>query len=155
MKTLIIYSSMYGCTKECSEEIQKRLGGETDIVSVKEASKLDISSYSHVVIGSSIAAGNINSQIKKWMKKYHELLITKKVNLFICSGEADENYFTKNFNEDLLAKANQKAFFGGRLRVDDMKGFVKFMMKAMGKAADFDSLDKEKIESFSNQIISN
>lgn len=153
MKTLIIYSTMYGCTKDCANDIKENIGNGSEVISVADAGNIDLSGYDNVVIGSSIAAGSINGKLKKCLTKYHDTLLSKNLHLFLCSGEKSDNFFSTNFNPDLLNHAKQKSFFGGRLRTADLKGFIKFMMKMIGKAADFNSINKEEIKKFSQEIL--
>lgn len=152
MSTLIVYASMYGCTESCAIHIQNHLKDSVELVSAKQPGKIDLKNYKTIILGSSIMAGNIDKKLSKWIQRNTEYLLTKELYLFLCSGEANEDYFNRNFSEALLAHATLKEFFGGRLKVDSMKGFMKIIMKLAGKAVDFDHVDYGKIDTFIEHI---
>lgn len=145
MKTLIIYSSMYGCTKRCAERVASSLS-DVKVCSYDEIPSID--SYDRVIIGASIAAATIKGKLKKWLKANEAKLLEKEIHIFICSGEENPDYITNNFSTKLLAHAKNKVFFGGEFRFADTKGFTRLIMKMIGKAGDFSNLNDEVITEF-------
>lgn len=145
MKTLIVYASMYGCTRRCAESIASNLS-DAKVCSYDEVPSL--TSYDRIIVGASIAAGSIKKPLKKWLGKNESELLKKECHIFICSGEEKADYINNNFSDKLLAHAKNKVFFGGEFKLSDAKGFTKFIMKLAGKAADFSNLKDQAITDF-------
>ena len=66
MKTLIIYMSTHGCTKQVVTELAEQLNGEVTIKNLKEDKNPDFQNYDRVIIGGSIHAGQIQRKIREY-----------------------------------------------------------------------------------------
>lgn len=115
MKTIIIYSSKYGYTKECVEKLKTRLDGEVSAVNVRSDKIPDISGFDNIIIGSSVYMGQINKKIKEYVAQNLAVILRKRAALFICCGLPDNLDVTlKNaFPEELRKKAVAVECFGG------------------------------------------
>ena len=140
MKTLIIYASTYGYTKDCVEELKKQLDGEVLLANVKSGTVPSLDTFDNIIIGGSIYMGQIQKKIKLYCSKNIEILLTKRLALFLCCG-LPEN-FIQSLNEafpaELLKKAVAKECFGGELRTEKMNFAHKMITGLMKKAADKD-----------------
>ena len=58
MKTAVIYASSHGTTEKVATQIANELPN-TDTINLKKQSKIDLDMYTHIVIGGSIHAGQI------------------------------------------------------------------------------------------------
>lgn len=147
MKTLIIYSTTYGYTKECSEKLSQKIM-DSDIVdfkSIKDVRTL-IQSYDTVIIGSSIYMGQISKGFNKLLNDNLELLKTKRVALFLCCGFAEkyEETMTNVFPKELLDLAIAKECFGGILNEEKMKFIHKIITKLIKKVAEKEGIPEAK-----------
>lgn len=147
MKTLIIYSTTYGYTKECAEELSKKIIGSdiVDLKSIKDAKAL-LQAYDTIIIGSSIYMGQISKVLNQFLKENIELLKTKKIALFLCCGLAEKYEETMNtvFSKELIDIAIAKEFFGGVLNIEKMKFIHKIIAKLMKKVIEKEGLSEVK-----------
>lgn len=152
MKTLIVYSSMYGCTANCAQKLKAQLTGDVSIVSASEKNIPDVSDFDTVILGSSIKIGKIGNALAKYIKKNCGVLLSKRVGFFICSGENNEEYFTKNFPEELIRIAIAKEFFGGEIAMANVGLLVRLMLRMVGKEGDYSKIDEARIASFATTM---
>jgi menaquinone-dependent protoporphyrinogen oxidase len=138
MRTLIVYSSKYGCTKNCANLLQKRLKDKVDIVNLKTSKDVAISQYDKVIIGGSIYIGKIQKEITKFCSKNLEKLKEKQIGLFICGmqeGEMLSTEFNQNFPNELINIAITKECFGGEFNFSKMNFLEKFIVKKVSKVS--------------------
>jgi menaquinone-dependent protoporphyrinogen oxidase len=152
MKTLIVYGTKTGVTEECAKELSELIKGEKTLVNVKNAI-VDVNSFDRIIIGTSIYAGMINGKVKKFYSKYKDVLLSKKLYIFTC-GLSDNNEaltaVEKSLGPDIKSHATI-SHFGGDVRPNDAKGFLKLIVKAMAKNVK-SSLDKNNIKEFAIKI---
>lgn len=86
MKTLILYGSKHGTTEDVVNKIVAGLKNPVDVVNI-EKNTINLEDYQQVVIGSSIYVGQMNKQIKKFVKENESVLKTKKLSVFLCRGQ--------------------------------------------------------------------
>ncbi|MDU3352327.1 MAG: flavodoxin domain-containing protein, partial [Clostridium sp.] len=61
MNTIIIYSSKYGCTKDCANILKNKLSDNVTIVDINNNNnnnKIELSKFDKIIIGSSIYVGS-------------------------------------------------------------------------------------------------
>ncbi|MFC2024252.1 flavodoxin domain-containing protein [Chloroflexota bacterium] len=88
-KALIVYGTRFGATADTSEEIASVLrdeGLEVKVVDAKKEKVLDISEYDFIVVGSGIMLDRWTREPEKFLKKFQEELVKKRVALFVSSG---------------------------------------------------------------------
>jgi len=137
MRTLIIYASTYGFTKECVEDLKQNIRGEV-IVSNITRDKLvpSINEFDNIVIGGSIYMGQINKKLKVFCQQNLTLLIKKRVALFLSCG-LPENFnqsLNNAFPNELIEIAIAKECLGGELRIEKMSIPHKLITNLMKKA---------------------
>ena len=144
-KTLIVYMTKSGVTRENAEIIAKVLREQyelhVDIINLKENSKPDLSQYDNVIIGSGIRIG-------MWYRKAYKFLNNnfdgKRVAIFLSSGmagvpESYEKAVSKFINKKLAKHPHIKPVaaeaFGGRYHEDDYTDpeKVRVWAKELGK----------------------
>lgn len=137
MKTLVIYGSTYGFTKNCTEELVKKLEGEVFVVNILSETVPNLSAFDKVILGGSIYMGQIQKKLKEFCVKNLEELKIKNIGLFICCGlpENFEAHLKNVFPKELYEKAITKECFGGELNTKKMKFFHKILAEMMSKAA--------------------
>ena len=138
MKTIIIYDSKYGFTEDCVTSLAGQLEGEVSIVNLCNEKIQKIDNFDNIIIGGSIYMGQIQKKIKLYCSENIEMLLTKRLALFLCCG-LPENFLQNlksNFPEELLTKAVATECFGGELRTEKMNFADKMITGLMKKAAE-------------------
>jgi len=136
MKTLIIYASKYGSTKDCASYLKNKLEGETTIFDIKDINKdMNLNQYDTIILGSSIYVGQIGKKLKLFITENIDILMKKKVGIYLCCGQADqlEEVINLNFPKELADYAKIIKSFGGEARLDKMKFLDKTVIKAVTK----------------------
>lgn len=137
MKTLIIYSSRYGCTKKCAELLAKELN-DTNIISTTKC-KYNIKDFDTVIIGGSVYLGKIRKDITRFCKKNMPSLLQTNIILFAsCYTPKDtEGFFTTIFDSKLLKHANYITTVGGDINYCKMNYFYRKIFELLNKIDDF------------------
>lgn len=137
MKTMIIYASTYGYTKDCVEKLKEHLSGEVTIVNVMTDTIPTIEEFDNIVIGGSIYMGQIQKKLKLYCTQNLNLLMNKHIGLFLSCGlpEKFEEALKNAFPEELLENAIAIECFGGELRTSKMNILHKMITGIMEKAA--------------------
>lgn len=146
MKTLIIYSTTYGFTKECVDKLAKQLDGDVKSVNALTEQVPSIKDYDKVIIGGSIYMGQIHKKLKEFLDVNSEEISSKRLGLFICCGLMDniEVNMKSAFPEKLLKSAAAKECFGGELRIDKMKFMHRMLTNMMTKATEKEGKEQPK-----------
>lgn len=135
MKTLILYSSKYGCTKKYVSLLSKELQGEIKCISLKEKENPSLPSTEVVILGSSVYMGKIQKEMKEFCMHHLEELKAKKLHLFItCMNLSKGQEQLENaYPKELLERAISKEVLGGELTPTKMNFFEKSIIKAVTK----------------------
>lgn len=96
MKTLIIYQSKYGSTKQFAQWINQAV--ESDITGIESVHKFNMNNYDIIVLGTYFHASHI--KMRKFIIKNWDDLKNKKVILFSMSG-SPEAYVIEALRKDL------------------------------------------------------
>ena len=153
MKTLIIYASKYGCTADCATYLKDKLSGDVALIDINKANKkIELESFSSVIIGGSIYASQLYSkELRMFCKNNTDTLRKKKIGIFLCCAQVDEarEFFTKNFPAELLEHAKATEIFGSEARLEKMKFLDKKILNLVTKG-DFSSftISYENIDKF-------
>ena len=136
MKSIVIYNSQTGFTKQYAEWISEAAGCEC--VSLKQAEKINLADYDAIVFGSWCMAG----MLKKldWFKKQMPALAQagKKLVVYAVGASPVESpevavAMDRIFTEE--EKKLAKLFYcPGGLSYEKMSGFSRFMLKMFAKA---------------------
>ena len=136
MKSIVIYNSQTGFTKQYAQWISEAAGCEC--VPLKEAGTINPADYDAIVFGSWFMAGMIKKL--NWFKKQMPSLshAGKKLVVFAVGASPAESplvpeALAKIFTEE--EKKHVKLFYcPGGLSYEKMNGFSRFMMKMYAKA---------------------
>lgn len=157
MKTIIIYTTKYGCTGKAAKLIQGKTAGETRLVNLSKEKAPDLSAYDTVVLGGSIYVGKTQKELTAFMQQNLETLKKKKLALYLCAGEQDpakiEGLLAANFPAELLGQAIFRDSLGGELEMKNVGIFMRFMLKTfIGVKEDYSRLSEEKIGKLAKAI---
>lgn len=164
MKTLIIYQSKYGSTKQYAEWINQAV--ESDITDIDNAYRFDLNNYDIVVLGTYLHASHIKMR-KSIIKKWDELK-SKKVILFYLSGSPSV-YVIEAVRRDLppMIFDNITTFpLGGRSKFKSLSLYDRFLMRlgqivvyiqgnkdmARNMVKDFDYISADNIKVVTDKI---
>jgi menaquinone-dependent protoporphyrinogen oxidase len=138
MKTLIVYSSKYGCAKECITELYCKLKGEVRTVDIGSAKAPSLKGFDNVIIGGSIYVGQLNKKLRTFMSKNESELLKKNLGLFIVCGFMDKAQETLKgaFPSKLINHAKSTQCFGGELNPDKMGFLHKKVVSVIAKETD-------------------
>ena len=156
MKSIVIYNSKTGFTKQYAEWISDAAGCEC--VSLKKAGEINLADYDAIIFGSWFMAGGITKL--SWFKKQMAVLAQtgKKLIVFAVGATPAESPMVpaamdKIFTED--EKKFVKLFYcPGGLSYEKMNCFSRFMMKMFAKSLaskkDATENDKKQAEMISH-----
>jgi menaquinone-dependent protoporphyrinogen oxidase len=157
LKTIIIYSTKYGCVENAVNILKSKIEGEVDLINIMKENVPSLDHYDKVVIGGSIYVGKIQKRLLKFVDKNLSLLLTKQVGLFICAGEKMEEVREKelvdSFPKELFNHAICKDIFGYQIHYEKLNFLEKRMVAAvLGHKEGCSELYVEKIERFAKII---
>jgi len=140
MRTIIIYSTKHGTTKKISENIAKKLKEkeeEVEVVNIKEISKYNLRIFDRIIIGGSIHLGQIQKNIKKFIKENQEILKEKQIGLFITSiidnEEKQQKQFKKAYDAEIIKTSKAQGIIGGECLYEKMNFIEKLIIKIIKK----------------------
>lgn len=162
MKTLVLYKSKYGATKQYAQWIAESLNA--DIFEVAELKNIDFSIYDKLVYGGGLYAGGINgidSIVKNFDKIRDKKIIIFTVGLADTKNQDNINSIKNSINKTLPAELVEKSqIFHLRGAMDYSKlgtihkGMMAMMKKSVSKKAQ-DKLtqeDREMLETYGKQV---
>jgi len=153
MKTIIIYATKYGCAAEIAKRIADKIDGA--VVCGLKQNVPSLADFDCIILGSSVYAGNIRKEAKAFLAHNTDVLLEKKIGLFLC-GIGRENagsYFKANFSEEILQKAKSKCFCGGIFDPKKANGFERFIIKLITKKPSYvDTINEKEIEQFIQEM---
>ena len=150
MKTLILYATKYGATREIAERISRNLG-DVVIFDLKQGDLPDLAEFDCVIIGSSLYAGSIRKEAKAFLAKNADTLRQKKIGLFLSgmASEGGQKSFTDNFPKEVVQAAKASSVLGGIFDPEKAGRLERMVMKMVTKKSEYIStIDDEKIKEF-------
>jgi menaquinone-dependent protoporphyrinogen oxidase len=155
MKTAIIYATSHGTTEKVAKQIQIQLGGNTQLINLKEENTIDLSQYDQVVIGGSIHAGQMQGRVKKFCKQNMVDLLQKRLALYMVGmNEPDfETEFNNAYPELLRKHAIASKCVGGEFLFEKMNFLEKLIVKKVsGISQNISKIDETKIMELVNEL---
>jgi menaquinone-dependent protoporphyrinogen oxidase len=153
MNTLILYATKYGATQEIAQRIKNRMDNAV-LHNMKDKKNPEFDKFDCVVIGSSLYAGSIRKEAKKFMALYADNLKGKKIGLFLSGiGGRDEKsertYINNNF-PDVILKASKVSFvLGGAFDPKKAGLFDRIIMRIVTRKSGYiDTISDKKIALF-------
>jgi len=149
MKTLILYATKHGATKEIAGRIANKLDNAA-ICDLKQGNTPTITDFDCIIIGSSLYAGSIRKEAKAFVAQNADVLSEKTIGLFLSGlAEEDNNYFATNFPKNLLDKVKAKGFLGGIFDPKKANMFERFVIKTVMKQSVYvEKIDDDATDQF-------
>jgi menaquinone-dependent protoporphyrinogen oxidase len=154
MRTLVVYASKNGYSRECAQQIANNLGdGSMAVDCKKEVKKVDLADYTAVVLGGGVHMGKLPGYLRRYCAKNASDLQSKKIGLFLCCNETDpaghQKYFENNFPTEMVKQAQVKGWFGGRVILAEHDVITRAILKKInGNGNDFRGERPESVQAF-------
>ena len=150
---VVIYMSRHGTVAKVAGMIKDSCKSEpVTLINLKNVRNPNVSKCDLIVIGGSIHVGKIQKKIQKFCRKNEELLLTKKLGLFICcmfTGDEARKEFENAFSGKLRNHAIAKGLMGYELLFERMDMVERTVMKKLtGESKDVYKLDIENFNKF-------
>lgn len=133
---LLAYASKSGTAREAAERLAALLSSVELVDLSKEAPDLD--AYDAVIIGSGIRMGALHKAAASFIEKNRDRLRDRKLAIYVTNSFSDSamEFLEKAVPEDLRGHALWIGSVGGRLDMDSLKGFDKFVAKMVSRAVE-------------------
>lgn len=133
MRTLIVYSSVYGTTEKCAFELKEKLAGEADLFRLVKKKTPELSGYDRVIFGCPVYMSKLTKEGAIFLDRFEDELLEKEFALFLTCSNVKKKTFERNlaynFSFELLEHAKAKGCFGGELDEDKLHFFHRLMTK--------------------------
>ena len=154
MRTLILYGSKYGYTKECAHLLRDELG-ETDIVDLGRPHSVSLDAYDTVLIGSPVYIGKIDKNVIRFCNVHLATLTEKRIGLFVCAGEPDKaiEQLEVGFPKELVHVTCAKGYFGYRIDLTRLSLLDRILLTGVGKLRNEEDMKRGAIRDFAKNFI--
>ena len=170
---LVIYSSTDGHTKTICERIKTFLNDENlvELLSLKDAKRVDLSNFEKIIIGASIRYGKHSKALYKFINSNKKILDQKQCAFFSVNvvarkpekNTAETNPYVSKFLKISKWKPNKIRVFAGKVDYPNYNFFdkyiIKFIMFITGGPTDtslsYEFTDWSKVDDFSKELKNN
>jgi len=167
---LIVYSSTDGHTKTICKRISNSLDkiNETKIVSLDDATKLDLSTFNKIIIGASIRYGKHSKKLYKFITLNQNVLDQKQSIFFSVNVVArklekntpETNPYIKKFLKTSNWKPKKIGVFAGRVDYPNYGFFDKYVIKFImfltngptDTSQSYEFTDWSKVDEFAKEL---
>lgn len=161
MRMILLYASKYGAAKELASKIANATQAEVMDIKGFHGS---IEDYGDIIFGSSVYAGMMRKEVKKFIKEHEEQLKSKRVFVYLSALNKNDSrkVITENINEAFYEHLSYVDTLGGILDLSNMNMLEKGIIKMMNKKAHFyaketknkriDLLDEQRIQKFIQMV---
>ena len=154
MPTLIVYASRYGCAEKCARMLQDRLEGAV-LFNLAKDETANLEDYDCIVVGGSIYAGRIHPKVARFCARNLDVLLQKKLGLFICCADlarVDEQ-MAGAFDERLREHAAVVEHFGYEYNFAKMNLLIRTIIRLIAKIHTSQShIAEDNIERFAEAL---
>ncbi|MGM0641008.1 MAG: flavodoxin domain-containing protein [Thermotogota bacterium] len=137
MKNLLVYRSKHGSVEEVMKYIHNNLpeNSQNTLINLKKNKELfKVEDADNIIIGTSVYAGTIHSEIKNFITDNYLLLKDKNVYMIMSCGDKEKipEVLDKNFGEhrDCI---DEVIYAGYAFKLEDMGFFEKTIIKKVAK----------------------
>ncbi|GER73709.1 flavodoxin domain-containing protein [Weizmannia acidilactici] len=157
MNNIVVYASKHGTVEGIVRSLLRKSPEEILSINILKEEPPNLSDYKNIMIGGSIYLGKIQKPLTKFIKHHLDILLQKRVGLFLCAGETDRKKVIDEFNhafpEALRKHAVAKEVLGYAYKLDEMNFLEKMLVKKMrGVTENTSALNEEGIERFFDTV---
>ena len=167
---LIIYSSTDGHTETICKRISNFLNNknETKIISLDEATKIDLTVFNKIIIGASIRYGKHSKKLYKFIESNKSILDQKQSTFFSVNVVArkpekntpETNPYMKKFLKISNWKPDKLGVFAGKVNYPNYGFFDKYIIRLImfitkgptDTTKSFEFTDWSKVEDFAKEL---
>ena len=138
MTLAILYATRYGSTRRAAEAIATRCreaGMDASDVCVEEITRsMSVPDADTIVIGAPVYGGRIPKQVTRFLDAHLEVLMRKRIGLFLSSlyaGTRAETQLADNYPSRLITHSFGCYYVGGRIDFDSLNWWDRLMMKRL------------------------
>lgn len=115
MKTIILYATKSGASRDCAAQLAKKIVDCETYDITKDVP--DINQADVIILGSGVRMGHMYRPILKFIKQNLEILLVKRVGIYICNAYSDNTtkVIHTNIPQKLLDHTSYIESFGGIL----------------------------------------
>ncbi len=150
MKTLIVYRSKYGCTKQYAEWTKEEMPS-ADLADIRSVNANQLASYDQIIILSCVYIGRMSAT--GFITRHWPVLNQKKVFLIAVGMEEDTTDSKPSFQllpEEIQNGISSYIKLPGRMDLDRMGFFDRLIIKKMGGKTE-DKTDRAMLKAFLEQ----
>ncbi|MCK5787334.1 MAG: hypothetical protein KAH54_12355 [Candidatus Sabulitectum sp.] len=120
---------------KCAGILSEKASEMIKVVNLKELPEFDVTSFHKIILGASVYMGRIQKEITDFCGEHQQQLLTKKLGLFICSGNHSETgrEYLKLFSDELYNHAVSKKLFGDEVYWEKLNLLEKITMMIIKK----------------------
>ena len=128
MKQIILYTSKKGCTQKCATYLASKHQIDTVIRVTEFTGTLE--EYDHVILMTPVYIGQIQKEIKEFIRNNNAVLITKNLDIVVIGMNVKEydNMIKLNFSKEILEHATL-TYGGGAYYFEKLNFFQKVIVK--------------------------
>jgi menaquinone-dependent protoporphyrinogen oxidase len=159
VRTLIVFDSKHGATEEVAGKIAEGVrgaGGAAVLLDLRGsgAARASMDGFDAVALGGPSYMGRWSKRASAFASAREAELAGKEVALFVVANDADKAESpAKEAVPPALAGRAQAAYFGGRIDIQKLGRFERFIMKTVtGKAESVSTLDLEAARAFGAKL---
>lgn len=155
-KIAIIYASKHGTTEKVAKLIRDGLdSNNVELINLKIDKKIDLSGFEVIIIGGSIHAGNIQNEVRKFIKNNTLSLLQKNIALYLCCmlESQEQQQFNSAYPELLRNHSLCNSIVGGEYVIEKMNFVEKFLVrKITGVTKSISKLRNNEIDRIINTV---
>lgn len=144
MKTLMLYLTTDGQTKQIAEKIAEQFSTPVELVALRDqavVSRLNLADFDQIIIGASIRYGHFDKLLYDFVERHFELLNRKKSAFFSVNLTArkanrktvETNTYTRKFLAKVKWKPSEVEVIAGALRYPRYTFFDRVMIQFIMK----------------------
>lgn len=113
MKTLIIYGTKSGASKQCAKCLAKKITNSTILDIDLEQPNLE--DFSQIIVGAGVRNDKMYKPIRDFLKKNQTDLLSKKIACFLCNSKpkTTEDVIAASIPKEIREQAIEIVSFGG------------------------------------------
>ena len=158
-KIAIIYTSKHGTTEKVSFSIAEKLKElyEIELISLKKKSIPKLDDFECLILGTPIYAGQSSMKMKNFYNANRNILLQKKIALFVCGmypyKELREKELNDAYPQVFQEKAIAKEFLGGEFNFEKMNFVERLIIKKISKTnKSVSKIDWDNVEGFVKNV---
>lgn len=155
MRSIIIYTTKYGCTEKVALKLKSYMQGDVKLVNLMKEKAPSLEGYDRVIIGGSIYYGRIQKKLTEYMTAAQSELISKRLGLFICAASPDidtrKQELEQSFPVELYEHAACHDILGSEVNYNKLRVLDRIIFRMVSKTkTSYSHIPEDEIQRFAN-----